>query len=121
MEYAELLKGWMHSRNRWVQDIGVALMPSDLLRGLRWYEWGDRLPVGDEFCRTCGGVSECWCNAGRLALVAGHGLAHLSRGGNRALCGKCIAKARWVTPLTTWERRRLGDGMCKNCERIAKL
>ena len=118
MEYAELLKGWMHSRNRWVQDIGVALMPADLLRGLKWYEWGDRLPPGDEFCKRCGAVGECVCDASRLALVAGRGVTHLSDGGNRTLCGRCVQGAKWVTPLTTWERRRLGDGVCKNCERV---
>lgn len=120
VEYAELLRGWMHSRNRWVQDIGVALMPSDLLRGLKWYEWGDRLPAGDEFCRRCGGVGECVCEAGRLALVFAGGRLHLSSGGSRALCGRCIQGARWVSPLTTWERRRLGDGVCANCERVRR-
>ena len=121
MEYAELLRGWMWSRNRWVQDIGIALMPADLLRGLKWYEWGDRLPPGDEFCKRCGAVGECVCDASRLALVFAGGRLHLSHGGQRSLCGRCVQGARWVTPLTMWERRRLGDGVCKNCERIAKL
>lgn len=119
MEYAEILKGWMHSRNRWVQEIGIALMPFDLL-GRQWYEWGDRLPAGDEFCRRCGGVGECVCEASRLALVAANGRLHLSDGGQRALCGRCVQGARWVTPLTTWERRRLGDGVCRNCERVLR-
>ena len=59
MEYAELLKGWMHSRNRWVQDIGIALMPADLLRGLKWYEWGDRLPPVTNFADA----AAAWANA----------------------------------------------------------
>ncbi len=116
-EYAELLKGLLYAKNRtWVQEIGIALTNLEVMRGYRWYEWGDRLPAGDEFCKRCGGVGECHC-AGRLALVAGRGVVHLSTGGQRALCGKCVSGARWVTPLTTWERRRLGD-VCKNCERI---
>ena len=67
------------------------------------------------------GVGECVCDASRLALVAGRGVTHLSDGGNRTLCGRCVQGAKWVTPLTTWERRRLGDGVCRNCERIAKV
>lgn len=122
LEYAELLKGLLHAKNRtWVQEIGVALTNREVMQSYKWYEWGDRLPAGDEFCRTCGGVGECACDAGRLALVAGRGVVHLSHGGSRSLCGRCVQGAKWVTPLTTWERRRLGDGVCKNCERIAKL
>ena len=119
LEYAELLKGLLYARNRtWVQEIGIALTNAEIMRDYRWYEWGDRLPPGDEFCKRCGGVGECWCDAPRLALVAGAGRLHLSSGGQRALCGRCVQGARWVTPLTTWERRRLGDGVCKNCERV---
>ena len=119
LEYAELLKGLLHLKNRhWVQEIGVALTNLDVMQGYKWYIWGDRLPVGDEFCRRCGGVGECVCEALRLALIAGRGVVHLSHGGSRALCGRCVQGARWVSPLTTWERRRLGDGVCKNCERI---
>lgn len=122
MEYAELLRGWMHSRNRWVQDIGIALMPADLLRGLKWYEWGDRLPPGDEFCKRCGAVGECVCDAGRLALVAGGGRLHLSRGGQRALCGRCVQGARWVSTVERWERKRLGElDLCKNCARVGRV
>ena len=122
MEYAELLRGWMHSRNRWVQDIGIALMPADLLRGLKWYEWGDRLPPGDEFCRKCGGVGECVCDASRLALVASSGRLHLSRGGQRSLCGRCVQGARWVSTVERWERQRLGElDLCKNCARVGRV
>lgn len=118
MEYAELLKGVLYAKNRhWVQEIGVALTNREVMQGYKWYEWGDRLPAGDEFCRTCGGVGECWYEQ-RLALVAGRGVVHLSTGGQRALCGRCIQGARWVSPLTSWERRRLGDGVCRNCERV---
>ncbi len=121
-EYAELLKGLLYAKNRtWVQEIGVALTNRDVMQGYKWYEWGDRLPPGDEFCRKCGGVGECVCDASRLALVASSGRLHLSRGGQRSLCGRYVQGARWVTPLTTWERRRLGDGVCRNCERIAKV
>lgn len=121
LEYAELLKGLLYAKNRtWVQDIGVALTNREVMQGYRWYEWGDRLPPGDEFCRTCGAVGECVCDTSRLALVAGRGVVHLSDGGSRALCGRCVHGAKWVSPLTTWERRRLGDGVCKHCERIAK-
>lgn len=122
LEYAELLKGLLYAKNRtWVQEIGVALTNREAMQGYKWYEWGDRLPAGDEFCRACGGVGECVCDASRLALVAGRGVVHLSHGGSRSLCGRCVQGAKWVSPLTTWERRRLGDGVCRNCERIAKL
>ncbi len=122
MEYAELLRGWMWSRNRWVQDIGIALMPADLLSGLKWYEWGDRLPPGDEFCRKCGGVSECVCDASRLALVASSGRLHLSRGGQRSLCGRYVQGARWVSTVERWERQRLGElDLCKNCARVGRV
>lgn len=120
MEYAELLKGLLYAKNRtWVQEIGVALTNRDVMTGYKWYEWGDRLPAGDEFCRTCGGVGECWCER-PLALVFAGGRLHLSQGGQRSLCGRCVSGARWVTALTPWERRRLGDGVCRNCERVRR-
>jgi len=121
LEYAELLKGLLHAKNRhWVQEIGIALTNRDVMQGYKWYEWGDRIPPGDEFCRRCGGVGECVCDVGRLALVAGAGRLHLSSGGQRALCGKCVQGAKWIAPLTVWERRRLGDGVCRNCERVLR-
>lgn len=102
----------------WGSEFNTALVDVGTLRsGYHWYEWGDRLPAGDEFCRRCGGVGECWCER-PLALVAGRGVTHLSQGGQRALCGKCVQGAKWVAPLTTWERRRLGEGVCRNCERV---
>lgn len=122
-EYAELLKGLLYAKNRtWVQEIGVALTNRDVMQGYKWYEWGDRLPPGDEFCRKCGGVGECVCDASRLALVASSGRLHLSRGGQRSLCGRYVQGARWVSTVERWERKRLGElDLCKNCARVGRV
>lgn len=97
-EYAELLKGLLYAKNRtWVQEIGVALTNRDVMQGYKWYEWGDRLPPGDEFCRKCGGVGECVCDASRLALVASSGRLHLSRAASGRYVG-ATSRARGGCP-----------------------
>lgn len=129
-EYAELLIGLIASKNRGRRfEYNPALITIDILRDssysvngqrrrYRWYEWGERIPVFDEVCATCGGVGACACSDERLALVCGGGRTHITHGGEKALCGRSVA-ARWAVPVTSWERRRWGGlDLCGNCRRV---
>jgi len=117
--YAELLLECIRTKNRGRGfELNVALTDAATLAdGYRWYEWGERIPVFDEVCATCGGVGACACSDGRLALVCGGGRTHISRGGEKALCGRSV-RAAGVVEITPWERRRwAGLDLCGNCRR----